>query len=293
MKVIVHIARLLKELFSQSMVFNKIGVCMVFQFACSFAHAQIIPTTPLPGTPNIKVTPLVANFGVSREIEISGVWPNGCGTLTATMDESLTERSGILVIRVVAPNISLASVCAKPPVNYKFTFNFVPPTYLTFTRIAPLFNDGLLRGYGRVVNTYDTAARSVGDVTGAWYEPSTNGSGFTFIHNYEREVETLFGTWYAYDLYGAPRWFVIDNVKWSEGGRTLFGNVSSTKATDACEFGEVACVARGSVDKVVGTIQIDFDGLELPGDVRLEGKVNINSLSGVPLYRGMIMRLGV
>jgi hypothetical protein len=283
--------KLLEKLFLQSKVLNKIGVSVVVTFAFGFAQAQITSPTPAPGTPNIKVTPMVAERGIPREIEVSGVWPNGCGQVTATLDDSLTEWTGVLVIKMVAPLIDFASACAAPPINYKFSFSFVPFRHPAIVRIAPVFNDGLRRGYGRIVVGYG-APRSSVDINGAWYEPTATGSGFTFVHRYEFD-DALFGTWYAYDMYGVARWFVIDSVKWSEDGRTLSGNVSSTKATDACSPGEVACVARGSVDKVAGTIKIDFDGFEPFTDIKLQGRVIVNSLTGALLYRGTILRLGI
>lgn len=255
------------------------------------AHAQTISAAPAPGTPGIRTTPLVAPKDAAREIEVFGVWPNGCGQVTAAMDTSLVAATDNLVVRMTAPPINLAPGCSAFPLSYRFTFSYTP-TADGVVRIAPVFDDGVRRGDGRIVTTSDAGTRSVGDITGAWFDPNSNGSGFTFVHNYMRS-DRSFGTWYAYDAQGVPRWFVIDGIAWSRGGLTMTGNVSSTKAAVPCPAGATVCAVRAGVDQLVGTITIDFDGLEPMSDVGLMGRVSITSNAGVSLYSGRIIRLGL
>ena len=71
--------------------------------------------------------------------------------------------------------------------------------------------------------------RSQVDLTGMWYDPASYGSGLTFIHGTNRE-DTLFGTWYAYDVQGMPRWFTIQNIIWKSAGLEAEGQILETSA---------------------------------------------------------------
>jgi hypothetical protein len=43
---------------------------------------------------------------------------------------------------------------------------------------------------------------------GAWYNPATSGQGFTFTPVPSKNL--LVGTWYTFDISGAPLWYTLD-----------------------------------------------------------------------------------
>jgi hypothetical protein len=266
----------------------------------SLFNTTVQAQTVLTSEPTIRVTPASAPANVPRTIDISGI-AISCGppTIAATVDSSLVSQTDNLLIRI--SGFTIRSPNLPPPlcdiiVPYRATVSYTPAADGVI-RIVPVFSGGTIVGGGRIVTTNAVSEpRSALDITGAWYDPATNGTGFTFVHSASRS-DQLFGTYYTYDASGVPRWFVINNLQWSSDGLTLRGTFASTEGLGQCAAGLIACPMRGAIAASGNEIQIVFElGPTTtqfpPPPPNWIGKVSIGTPSGPPLYTGTLIRIG-
>jgi hypothetical protein len=263
------------------------------------AHAQAGPAF----TPKITVTPAIAPANAPRSIEISGsaITCGASTTVTGQLDSSLVSQTGNLLIRiggfVVAPPVASPLAC-DVVVPYRFNFSYTPSSDGAI-RIAPVFLGGVVFGGSRIITGPESAEpRSEFDITGAWYDPMLNGSGFTFVHNASR-TDRAAGTYYSYDANGVPRWFLISNIKWSNNGRTLQGLLISSQGSGQCAAGLAVCpMPAQPVAGTSNSIQIDFElgptTLQFPPPPpNWIGKTVIRTPSQETVYSGNIYRIGL
>jgi hypothetical protein len=260
------------------------------------AQAQTILTSE----PAIRVTPTSAPANVPRTIDISGTAIScGAPNITATLDSSLVSQTDNLLVRI--NGFTVRSPNLPPPlcdiiVPYRVTVSYTP-TADGVIRIVPVLSGGFIVGGGRIVTTNAVSEpRSALDITGAWYDALTNGTGFTFVHSASRS-DRLFGTYYTYDIDGVPRWFVINNLQWSSDGLTLRGTFASTEGLGQCATGLNACPMRGAIAASGNEIQIVFEAGPTttqfpPPPPNWVGKVSISRPSGQVLYTGTLTRIG-
>jgi hypothetical protein len=271
-----------------------------FMLVASLPTMTVQAQTILTSEPAIRVTPASAPANVPRTIDISGT-AISCGppTITATLDSSLVSQTDNLLIRI--NGFAVRSPNLPPPlcdiiVPYRVTVSYTPIADGVI-RIVPVFSGGLILGCSRIVTTNAiTEPRSALDITGAWYDPVTNGTGFTFVHSASRS-DQLFGTYYTYDAAGIPRWFAITNLQWSSDGLTLRGTLASTEGLGQCAAGLIGCPMRGTIAASGNEIQIVFEVGPTttqfpPPPPNWIGKVSIRAPSGPLLYTGNLTRIG-
>jgi hypothetical protein len=262
------------------------------------AHAQANSTF----TPKIIVTPASAPANVLRSIEISGL-ALSCGNPAQRLmlDSSLVSQTNNLLIRI---NAFVTAPPTLPPllcdilVPYRYTFTYTPLSDGVI-RIVPVFEGGVIIGGSRIITGPESAEpRSEFDITGVWYDPMLNGSGFTFVHNASR-TDRAAGTYYSYDANGVPRWFLISNIKWSNNGRTLQGLLISSQGSGQCAAGLAVCpMPAQPVAGASNSIQIDFElgptTLQFPPlPPNWIGKTVIRTPSQETVYSGNIYRIGL
>lgn len=170
----------------------------------------------------VDVTPLVADIGVPRQIRVSGTWAHACVPLSATLVEGGSGDADQLTVRLNVPQTLVA--CAQVLTPYSQVVSYTP-SVRGKKRIAAVTNDGQYLGDGSLATRGPDDVTSLADITGMWYDPATNGSGLTFIHN---GTSTVFGTWYLYDSQGNARWYTIQNVQWLQQGRVFEGTIYET-----------------------------------------------------------------
>jgi hypothetical protein len=256
----------------------------------------------LLGEPTITVVPASAPVNVPRKIEVSGSAISCSGaSIAATPDTSLLSQTGNLLVRV--SGIALRSPSLPPLlcdilVFYRISFTYTPLTDGVI-QIVPVFLPGVVVGGGRIITTSaGDVPRSALDITGAWYDPAANGSGFTFVHSANLS-DRGFGTYYTYDAGGMPRWFVINNLQWSTDGLTVKGVLGSAQGLAQCAAGLTACPMPAQRNTAQGNdIQIAFEQGPVttqfpPPPPNWLGKVTIRTPQGETVYTGTLTRIGL
>ena len=190
----------------------------------AFMSAAILPAAPAAAqnlAANILVEPALAGPGVARKISISLFV--GCDpTPRIVSGESVRKR--IFVVRLDVPNAIFCDYLTRRTTSISYT-----PESEGELRVHVVTDSGVYVGETVIKTRAANSNRSQVDLSGMWYDPASYGSGLTFIHGTNRE-DTLFGTWYAYDVQGMPRWFTIQNVVWKSAGLEAEGQILETSA---------------------------------------------------------------
>jgi hypothetical protein len=251
------------------------------------AYAQST-TLPLTTTPLLTVSPAVAAVAEPRTLTVTGLWPNTCAPVAATLDSSLFTVAKTITIRLQVPLTLVA--CAQVLTPYRFDLAYAARE-VGVTRVLMVSSTGAPTGEGRVVTTAAPGlSRSAGNISGAWYDRATSGSGLSFIHAYQGS-DAVFGTWYLYDRDGLPRWLSIQDVTWSEGGTVMEGKLFETRAgADICPQNIIACPANSTSLAKIGRIRATFVGIDLYNDVSPQARIEAFSNTNTLLFSSNIIR---
>jgi hypothetical protein len=243
---------------------------------------SLVPTTPL-----LLVTPLVGAVAEPRALTLTGQWPDTCVPVAATLDTSVFTVTQTVIIRLQVP-LTLAP-CAQVLTPYRFEIPYTAGQ-VGVSRVLIVSSNGRVKGEGRIVTAPAGVTRAAGNITGAWFDPATNGSGLSFVHAYQGS-DTVFGAWYLYDKEGIPRWFSIQGVKWSDGGTVMEGSLYESRAgADVCAQTVIACPATSVSATPIGRVRAKFEGIWLLSDTVPQGRIEAFSNSGVPLFASNIIR---
>ncbi|MEQ1518815.1 MAG: hypothetical protein ABL931_20225, partial [Usitatibacteraceae bacterium] len=246
-------------------------------------------------TPIITVVPDVDVPNRARTIVVSGQTLAGCPFATPVLDVAAGLLVGGVVIRMDAvPTFAPCTTNVTEP--YRFELPYTPTAKGT-QRVIVASASGQIRSESRMrTATVQGHTRGVGDITGVWYDRSTDGSGVQFTHNFAG-TDFVFGTWYAYDLNGRARWLSIQNVVWQSGGSVLAADLFETRSIPApCSTGgcpDVVAPASSSSMAKIGTVRFSFTGLEPYSDTLAQGVAQAFSLAGAPLFTSNITRIGL
>jgi hypothetical protein len=248
-------------------------------------------------TPIITVVPEVDVPKTARTIVISGQYQAGCPFAQPVLDGA----AGLLINGVV---IRMDPVPTLVPCNtnvlqsYRFELPYTPLEVGT-RRVLVASSSGGIRSESQIRTTATQGrTRAVGDITGAWYDPRTNGSGLQFTHTFA-ESDVVFGTWYLYDDNGLARWLSIQNVVWQAGGTAFVGDLFESRAASC--FNAVPPCARptlpypqpapASSTNKIGTVRFTFTGLGPYSDTQPQGVAEAFSPQGQQLFVSNIVRI--
>ena len=223
----------------------------------AFAHGaraeEAKLTPPLPFI-SIGVDPAVAAPNVRRKIIVSGIWPTGCPPTSAYVSTSPNYTKAALGIVLLEPLTLIACTTVLAP--YRFELDYTPTAVGQMEVVVMAQPTGYL-GRGTLVTSTISAPRALRDVSGAWYDPQTNGSGMMIAHDFGGTDE-VFITWEVYDTGGIPRWYTIQGARWSPDGTTMGGLLYETRAgTQACPTCPVPMQAITSLEFVTLTFSVD------------------------------------
>jgi hypothetical protein len=247
------------------------------------AAAQTAPLVFPRDFANLTVAPAVADAGTARELRIAGLWMNGCVPVGAKV--AFTRFSGpaatpVVTVELQEPQTLVACTLAITPYEQRVTFT---PTVRGLLRVVIVTRAGRFLGEGVIDVREASDHRSLADITGVWYDPTTNGSGLTFIHS-AADDNTVFGTWYVYGNDGVARWFTIQNARWSAQGRLLRGDLYETRGQPASCAPLPACPVPHTTLNLLGQAQMSF------GDANT-ARIEAFAPGGAPLFASNLQRI--
>lgn len=221
------------------------------------ALAQTGLTLP-PFSPIVAVNPVVADVGTSRSITVAASWPDACPPGNPALSTSSFTGQDIINIVFTLPQNFAA--CAQVVTPYSATFNLTPGR-VGVHRIAVMLSDGRYLGGGELVVQAAGQNRSAQDLTGAWHDPSTNGSGLSLFHSHTTS-DVLAGAWYAFDGSGKPFWYLIQNGRWVSQSSFLGQLIEVQSATGPCNVALPACAKVQQWSRIVANISFQILSLD-------------------------------
>ncbi len=247
---------------------------------------------PLPFTPAISTEPTNAPQNTPRVITVQGQWPNGCPPSSGTMTTDLAESDYLITIALIIPQTLLP--CTQAITSYTVKFNYTPQALGVIRVMVKAIGDGvgsIPGGAGTISTSLLGQNRGIADVSGMWYDPNTNGSGVSIIHNYQGVSSGLFAAWFAYDSSGNPRWLTIQEGKW-EANNFIIGNLYETKAApNQCNASMPLCVARYLSLVKIGTARLSFTGIGPNAGTPPQATIEGFDLNGSSLLRSSVLRM--
>ncbi|MBL8522013.1 MAG: hypothetical protein JNK75_15250 [Betaproteobacteria bacterium] len=220
------------------------------------ARAQSAELTFARNSAAVNVQPATADIGVARTIQVSGHWINGCAPVSARATQFPVNGVPVVTLELQEPLTLIA--CTQAITPYTLSASFTPVARGRL-RIVVVSSSGQFLGEGLLDVRQAGDMHSRHDVTGVWYDPTTNGSGLTFIHS--RTTDSLvFGTWYVYGTDGVARWFTIQSTRWLSQGNVLEGDLYETRAGPASCPPLSACPVPFSSVQVIGKARMTMNG---------------------------------
>lgn len=248
-----------------------------------------------PFTPIISVVPDVDIPNRLRTIVISGQALLGCPFADPLFDGANSLLFGGVVIRMdPVPTLAPCNTNATTP--YRFEVPYTPTAVGTLRVVAASASGGIRSESQIRTAATQGRARAVGNITGAWYDPATNGSGIQINHNFAGS-DAVLATWYVYDTNGKARWLTIQNVTWQAGGAEFTGDLLEIKSgIIICD--PIACpdtLRPKKFDSMtkVGTVRFRFTGLDPYSDTVPQGVAEAFSLTGALLFVSNIQRISL
>lgn len=273
-----------------------VALCASMMLA-NLAYAQSTSVPPA-AQPQVLVTPLVGVVGEPRTVSVIGQWPNTCPPIAATLEDELLVAAKTVLVRLLILPTSVP--CPTGVTPYRFE---LPYTGREVGVVNVIIYGGVLsiNGKGSIITaavatpaTASTSAvpapHSLADISGAWFEPATSGSGLSFNHAYAGS-DAVFGTWFLYDSDGLARWFSIQEVKWSAGGTVMEGKLFETRAiANTCKPGINACPTSSASLANIGRVRATFTGFESGSAKAPQAKIEAFSPADVLLFSSNIIR---
>jgi hypothetical protein len=256
------------------------GVLLASQPAAAQNDLTVIPFTAAVG-----VDPLIAGPDVRRTISVSGVWPNSCVPVGASAVEDPLRTGAPLIIQLQVPQTLVACLAALTPYSLKVDFT---PKQGGARRLIAVTSDGKFLGQGELVTQYAGGARSLYDLTGAWFDPATGGSGLVLLHSFLGS-DILAGGWAFYDNQGKSRWYSIQLGRWITPTEFRASLLEFVSAPGGCGSDVAACPLALASYHQAGTVSIrvlDRDHAVAEASTLVQGDII------VPLFRSNLTRLG-
>jgi len=248
---------------------------------------------PSPLTPIINIVPAVDLPGRPRLIGISGQTYAGCPFNTPFVDPAASQLLGGVVIRL-DPVQTLAPCSTLSFTPYRFEIPYTPMA-IGSLRVVVASSSGLIRSESRMATAGIAGrARALGDISGLWYDPASNGSGLQFTHTASGS-DGVFGTWFIYDLDGKPRWLTIQGVVWRDDGSVFTADLFENRApiigcSPACPFDGLSPRTAPTITRI-GTVRFNFAGLGYYSDTPPQGIAEAFSLTGISMFKSIILRI--
>jgi hypothetical protein len=219
-------------------------LALLLALLLTLVSSPVMALSLLPPVAAVAATPPVAPPGTPRKIVVAGLWPNACvptnARLGAPPSWAISQGIGILLDEPLT-----FAPCAAVLTPYRFELDYTPTVpgqveiLVMTSQASPLATGTLVTGDAQSPKAYY-------DVTGAWFDPQTAGSGLQVIHDFGQS-DDIFATWAVFDpATGASRWYSLQQGRWDADGLAWRGllfevkaNPSSCTAPCAIPFADV------------------------------------------------------
>jgi len=239
------------------MFFQRLSLVLVMLLTavCGQAADAVKPKLSLlPPLAAVAADPPVAPPGTPRKIVVAGMWPNGCVPTHAQLgfppSWAVTPGIGILLVE---PLTFVACTTALTPFRFELDYTPTEPGQVEIlvmtSRASPLATGTLVTGDAQSPKAYY-------DVSGAWYDPQTTGSGLQITHDFGQS-DTVFASWLVFDpATGLSRWYTLQQGLWQADGLAWRGILYEVKADPSgCS---APCASPLSHVGFVGVVRLTF-----------------------------------
>jgi hypothetical protein len=270
------------------MLFQRLSVLLVLFLTTLSSHAAEA-TRPklslLPPLAAVAAEPAVAPPGTPRKIIIAGLWPTACAPSLAQLGlpPSWAVNQGIGIL--LTEPFSLVA-CAAALTPYRFELDYTPTKagqveiLVMTSRASPLATGTLVTGDAQ-------SPKAFYDVTGAWYDPQTTGSGLQVIHDYGQS-DMVFATWQVFDpATGLARWYALQQGQWEADGLAWRGLLYDVKGDpSSCT---APCASPLSHVGFAGVVRLTFSPSYVHGG--LDAAMDLVPAGGPPQRLSNLVRL--
>lgn len=182
----------------------------------------------------------------------------GCSSSPTANKRVLIATAGFAALNLVAPNYVVPN--GFLPINGG-TVNYAFVDQVTYTSLPTDGTNALSRSGMVIPNVatnfvgYSASVAAVAvNYQGLWYNPTEAGWGINFAH----EGDTIFASWFTYDLTGKGTWLVMSAPK--TGPNTYAGSLiqGTGPAFDAVPFPPVGSPGGATVSGLGGTGTLTF-----------------------------------
>lgn len=214
---------------------------------------QAAMATSVLVTPPLSVQPVIAAPNVARLISLRALWGQGCPFPTLSVDTTYVELASILVIRAqpVIPPLPIRCTDILVPIQLEISYT---PTAANVLKIVVESHFTVLRLEGNLITSESSAARSLRDISGLWFDAAKSGSGLFLQHGFNR-TDAVFGSLYLYDQQGVTRWYSIQNGRWLPSG-DLEATLFESRSPNGCTTAPPNCPVSAVIGRTVGTVTI-------------------------------------
>ena len=220
----------------------------------ALAAGQAMALTLYPPVAAVAAEPPVAAPGVARKLIVAGMWPNGCVPTHAELgfppSSAVTPGIGIMlaVPQTFAP-------CTQALTAYRFELDYTP-TAPGQVEILVMTNQGSPLATGTLVTGDAGAPKARYDVTGAWFDPESLGSGLQVVHDFGQS-DAINATWQVFDpATGLARWYSLQQGGWLADGLVWNGLLFELKADSSpCA---APCPRRFAQVAFIGVARLTF-----------------------------------
>jgi hypothetical protein len=200
----------------------------------------------------LQFTPLTPVVGAATRLTITGMWPDNCPPVAASVEFSTPEEStedvaGVpSLLRVLLRLPSTFQACLPNLTSYALQLNDVQFATQGDYRVELVSTFGSpsterIRGSSNVRVAKANEAVSEFAFAGLWYERRTSGSGLALTQLRQARRDVVFGTWHNYRSNGSASWFALQGGGW-ETPRRYRGDVY---AVEGMSYGTCAAVGCG------------------------------------------------
>jgi hypothetical protein len=237
---------------SQSRLWRIVRRSALVLLGAAITAQAAMATSPL-ALPPLSVQPAIAAPNVARVITLRPLWPQNCPLPTLLLDSKYVEQANILVIRVLPAAVSPPVLCSDilAPIQLEISYT---PTTAGALRLVVRSDIAALRQEGNLITSESSAARSLRDISGLWFDPAKSGSGLFLQHGFNR-TDAVFGSLYLYDQQGVTRWYSVQNGRWLPSG-DLEATLLESRSPTGCTTAPPNCPAPAVIGRTVGTVMI-------------------------------------